>query len=349
MSKCSKCNIMKIAFIVNTEYHLILSLGVIQKYFPQDNICIYQVSPIGGKRLATIDTSSMGCRYELVRYDYDHPNHELKRRIDEIINFKPDMLFLYLEEKSWFTYMFSKLHKAGTKIVLMPDGMKVYMFKNIKAFKTIFRSSVKFALSNARIGIPFPIAVEAPYYASNKYIDEVWVEYPEYYNNRTKKSVVSFSLPTTKEYVNLLNRVFKFSMTADEELYLNSHPILLLDSPFSQESYYEYMVSLLRQIHNKYPSSPILIKQHPLASEQAKQYYGALGNVTYLNMSYPAELYIANARNATIVSMYSTAMLFYNPTCRYYWIGNCFKSIKTVPEIINPTQHIQVVSTIDEI
>lgn len=341
---------MNAVFCVSTEYHLLVTLGIVNKYYskPDDKVVIYRISPNNGKRLTSINSSATKCQYKQILYDYEHPTKDLKDKIKELICEKPDVFFVFLEERSWFTYLFSKLHKLGTKIVLLPDGMKVYMHQKSSRV-TSFKNDIKYFISNIRIGVPFPIAKHPRLYADNKYIDEVWMEYPEQYENKSKKIVKQYSLPSNIEFLDELNQVFGYSMNEEEKKLMKNGPILFLDSPFSDEPYFQRTLELICQIREKYPNRNLLLKQHPLASKKAKEFYDQLGDVTYLNSKFPAELYIANMQNAIIVSMYSTAMLFCNPSCQYFWIGNCYKETLRIPELHNPTPFIHVVSSIDEI
>ena len=57
-------------------------------------------------------------------------------------------------------------------------------------------------------------------------------------------------------------------------------------------------------------------------------------------------------KDTCIISGYSTALLINNPTCRLYGTYKLLGSggrLFTQVQIVNPTEHIKEVSTIDEI
>ena len=343
-----------IVFLVNTEYHVLLSLGIICRYFPNDyHIVIYRHSPVAGKRLNHLSFSGTGIEYRELISDYAHPNNDIWKLLDEIVDRQPQQFFFFNEyRKDWANYLFAKLHEKGTKIILGPDGMKVYGNKPIPV-KTMLKNATKtflFALrshtSPTKVG-PYFIR----HYASSKYIDEVWMECPEYYKNFSKKKVVEFHLPSPDDnnYLCLLNSVFMVKL--DDVSPLKDKVILFLDSPIRKDCYLPQTVNILKTVRQKYPDRRLLVKPHQLSTPKALKTYQTLSNVSIIESRYPAELYIANAIDAIVISLISTSLLFYNPNCRYYWTYPLFEELYNdwYKDISNPTKHIKVVTDASQI
>jgi len=334
-----------IVFMVNTEYHLLLSVGIIQQYFNSGyKLLIYRVSPKDGTRLNNVCFNSSDIIYKQIIYDYRHPQIHLKVHLNEIIDVHPDIFFFFLENKFWMGYFFSRLHKKGTKIILGPDGMKAYSDYTVPLL-SIVKNTFKGFVYSIESKIFFPPFVERCY-ATSKYIDEVWVDNKEKFKNRTNKKVIEFIIPHDESYVADLNKIFM--VKKEDFLLMKEKTILFLDSPFSSEPYYDKTIHILKELQNKYTDRKLAIKLHQLSSNKARKKYRSISGVFFVESQYPAELYIANAKDCIVVSLISTSLLFYNPCCRYYWIYPMFKQIVDYSNIKNPTKHIKVVESIAE-
>lgn len=336
----------RVVFMVNTEYHLLMSLGIIRKYYKKGhNIYIYRVSPINGTRLNRINLCDSDILYKEILYDYSHPNYNLKEKINELIELKPEVFFFFLENKFWMNYLFSKMHKNGTKIILAPDGMKAYNDKKVAFVKVV--KSYLLGLINSFESRIFYLPFVEKYYATSRYIDEIWVENSSKFKNRTNKKVFEFIIPYDESFIAELNKVFKINN--DDFGIMNKKTILFLDSSFSSESYFNNTVNILKELQKKYPDRTLIIKLHQLSSCSAKQRYESISGAIFVESHYPAELYIANAKDSLVVSLISTSLLFYNPCCRYFWIYPMFKNIADYSKILNPTKHIKVANNISEL
>ena len=337
-----------IVYMVNTEYHLYVTIGIICKYYSENyNNIIYRVSPIGGKRLNNINLRGVkNTTYKEILYNYSKPDKKLKEKLDELIAIRPDKFFFYLENKFWLNYLLKKLHKSGTKIILGPDGMKAYNDKYNSIWK-IKKSIIRnlFLSLKCRLWGVWPLIER--YYATSKYIDEVWVENLPLYKNRTNKVARAFSMPQDMIFFTLLNKVF--CAKEDDFLPLKGQTILFIDSPIIKKEYIEKTIDILSAFQSAHPDRRLLIKMHQLSSATAKQTYSDKLNVEYLDSNYPAELYIANAENAIIISLVSTSLLFYNPNCKYYWTYQLYGDMFDYSKLKNPTHHIKTISQLSGI
>lgn len=339
----------KNVFIVNTEYHLVLTLGIIQQYFSigYDNI-VCRVSPIKRSRLNNLDFEGTGIEYYEIIYDYQNPTKELKYNLQHIIDLKPSTLFVYLENKFWMNYLFSKLHQMGTRIILGPDGMKAYNNKGYKSMQDNLRYFMKGLYHSAKTHLLTTWPHVEKTYASSKYIDDVWVEQPDFYSNTSNKNVIKFQYTIDESFVELLNHVFCVN-ERDLSVIRHEPSILFLDTVFQSDEYYERTFKILEKFRAKYPELKLLVKYHPLSKTSAKEIYSKIPNTVELNSDYPAEIYIAAAKESIIVSLVSTSELFYNPNCNYIWLYKLYEDLYDYKSLVNPTKYIRVVGSIEEI
>lgn len=336
-------------YIVNTEYHLILTLGIIQQYFSKDcNNIIVRVSPIGGSRLNNLNFQDTGLEYHEIIYDYLKPSSDLKEELQYIVSLKPDKLFFFLENKFWLNYLFSKLRKTGTTIILAPDGMKAYANKNYCTTRQRIKMFIAGVKNSIRAGLFPTLPFVEKNYATSKYIDEVWVEYPKHYNNITRKKVVEFHYTIDECFVNLLMKVFN-AKDGDFEIIRKEPVVLFLDSSYKTKEYYDRTLNLLNYLKGQCPNRKLLVKYHPLSSKDAKKAFSSIQSIIEVNPSYPAELYLASAKDAIVVSMVSTSELFHNPNCKYFWIYKLYFDMYDYNTLQNPTNYIRVVDNINQI
>lgn len=334
-----------VAFLVGTEYHLILTIGFIQKHFnnQDDKVSIYRISPVNSKRLNRLD------RDELVRYnykelfvDYLKSGYSLKDFLDAIINSRPTHFFFFLEDQFWIEYLISKLHKNNCKIILAQDGIKPYNDRT-RPFKERFLDKLRYIKYSFKHHLNYPIGTPENHYATSKRIDEVWLEHPDYYVNHTNKQVKQFALPVDNGFVESLNKVFGFN-SADYP-YLKEETIVYFDSNEAYPEFLKKNVWLMSQLKEKHPDRKLLIKLHPSAVGKREDVYNTIGDVVYLDSKYPAELFMANCNDAIFVSLFSTAMFYYNDKCKYYWVYPLYQDIFNSSGMKVPCDHIQIIET----
>lgn len=338
-------------FLVVTEYQLIMSLRIIRQYFSQGyNNVVIRLSPLERSRLNNLNFENTGLEYHEIIYDYKNPTIELKKQLQYIIDLKPEKFFFFLEGKFWMNYLFSKLHKQGTRIILGPDGMKTYNDHGLLSIKQRTRSLMYGMLYSAKTGLLSTWPHVEKTYATSKYIDEVWVEYPNFYNNKTHKRVIEFHTTIDDSFVKLLFQVFCVK-EKDMDVIRQAPSIIFFDSSFNSDDYYKRTCEILEAIQSKHPGMNVFVKYHPLSKKNAHNVFSKMKNIYELNSDYPAELYIASSKNAIVVSMVSTCELFFNPSCDYYWIYNLYqeKYSNKYRNLSNPTDYINVVNFLDEI
>lgn len=331
----------KVAFLIGTEYHLIVSLDIINKFYKENyEIKIFRDYPDHSKRLKYVSVGGDNIDYKEIKYNEANPSPIVKKNLDEIIEFAPEIFYFFLEIHPYLNYLLYGLHRKHTKIVLAPDGLKVYNNYKISAKKRLlsFIRGIRFCY-NARLLKKIPFVEKK--YATSKYIDEIWAESPELILSCNEKKIVPYSVGYTKAFINSLNTVFGFDKINNS---IEDGSILYLDTPLKNEEYFEITLELLRSIRDRYRNRKIYVKLHQHSDDKAKDYYSSIDNLFFLVSDYPAELYIANSSNLLLYSMISASFLFYNPSCKYYWLYPLYGNILDLSRFVCPVDYINIIS-----
>lgn len=337
-----------IAFLVGTEYHLILTMGFIHKYYnePEDYVTIYRVSPVNSTRLNRLDRKELEqYNYKELFVDFTCSGDTLKHFLDGIINSHPTHFVFFLEDMFWIEYLISGLRKKKCKVILAQDGIKPYNDMT-RPFKERFLDKLRYIKYSCKHHLFLPFGTPENHYATSKSIEEVWLEHPEHYVNHTKKRIIQFKLPEDEEFIIRLNGVFGFN--SNNYPYLKEKTIVYFDS---NEAYPEFLnrnVWLMSQLKKQHPDRKLLVKLHPAAVGKREEIYNTIGDVVYLDSKYPAELFMANCNDAIFVSLFSTSMFYYNNKCKYYWVYPLYNDIFNIKGLNLPCDHISTIKTTEE-
>ena len=73
--------------------------------------------------------------------------------------------------------------------------------------------------------------------------------------------------------------------------------------------------------------------------------------VEIIKVVFPVELLLLNLKRAIVISSHSASFFVKNPNCKYYWIHRLYSPTKVMSQltIVNPTEHIVEVDSIDDI
>jgi hypothetical protein len=264
----------------------------------------------------------------------------MKSYLDGIVRLEPEITVVFDDANYWTSYFLRQLNRNGCRICLAPDGANVYFPNKLPPLTIIkrFFQSALYRYTHLLIPpyIPF---VHHGYYAFNKYIDEIWAEYPEYTENRKNRYCREMKILNTSFIIQTVNGIFNFK--GFPEGMKNDRVIIFFDAPL-EDSVIDISVKMLKKLQNKNPSYPIYVKLHPSSSNNTSKKYDAILGVKYLPMDYPAELYIQNISNSILISVISTVML-----C--YWIYPMTGGVFLGDHHCNPTSYIKEVKQFDEI
>lgn len=265
--------------------------------------------------------------------------------VNHIKEINPERFFFFQENCSETLFLINKLHKTDIIISLLQDGTKPYHhYKKKRLLYCILRDTLqdyKEMFKRKQVAL---IGFHNNYkYAFSKEVDEVWLTYPEKYNNRTKKKLVQ--LPYySQESINFCNQLFGFKVNFDVE------SILYLGQAWKR-IYWEREKEIFDYLLQKYPNKKIIYKSHPNSEPEQLDLYKEYENIVIIKDIIPAELYVLTMKNTIILSAASTSMFVANASCKFYYtyklynFGNIFTQI----DIGNPTDYIVNIDDMSEI
>jgi hypothetical protein len=298
--------IKKNLFITFTPYQFISAYNLCKENYQADefvNIIYFFKSNKSGYEISLKFEDFNG---EIIRFDDES-------WLDLIMSLKDQVFcrFFFFQENSIYNkYLAYHLKKKGTIICLGPDGTKPYGIFNkkheiISILKDTWRD-YKLLKSN---GLMLNVLMWSKYYryGSFKYLDEVWLQYPELFDakkNKTKGKIVK--LPElNSENITKLSKAFKFDCKLNEK----ERIILYFNQPFFSVPLIDKEFEILEEISNSFPHKKINIKLHPGTNPSVKD--KMLGK-SYLNViedKMPAEFYLKEVSNSIVLTGWSAALM----------------------------------------
>ena len=304
-----------ILFSINTEFHVLVITSLIKQYYNDSS-----------KYRVTI----------LVQVNSDG------KRFKEQLNFNllnANIIMLHIDNEGV---------KYGTTICAAPEGTKPY----ITISKGAYPSRIRATLINYKFLLLQRLWINRINIVSNKNgflkdTDEVWISYPEKYQNKTHKKVVEINLFSSIEQVEIASKIFNFNKK--KEMPDTEGVIFYLNQWYSEFKVYDYEIEMLEFILNKYPDKKIYIKLHPNTHNSQIEKFEKMPRIVLNRSTIPAEIFILNLRNSIVFSLWSASLLINNDTCKFYWLNKLPKVIKLIGwfSIINPTNHIKEIENIN--
>lgn len=245
---------------------------------------------------------------------------------------------------------FLKKNDYGGTIELFQDGLKPY--NPMKGLSLgMIKEDIKVWNWLKNNGLfefkPFKIFITKKYAYLDE-IDVVHLTFPESYHNWNKKKLIKIDFVSHEALKKTLEKVFCWKNDILEQ---NANIIFFMSQPMHHDAHVE--IDFLKGISEKL-NRKLVIKLHPLTSAlHERVYIEKLVGVQLIKSEMPAELFIMNLQNSTIVSLNSTSMFYNTPTNKYFYVSNLFSEkinrLKRYAFKNSPSEHITMVNNIDEI
>jgi hypothetical protein len=348
----------KIGYLIHTEYHLLLSIDDAQKKYSDSSK--YDVSFIliryakfnRLKQVLNFDTLP----FEVIIMDFDlnldlKLSNEEKNNLDNLLKIKFSSFIFFQEQDPLVIIMINKYVESNTNIYLYQDGLKPYVMNAMKFSVGLVLHDIKQNLWIKKNGYPIKnyfSFINCKKYAHLRGINKLFLTFPKSYDNWNNLKLESLTTAFNEQFTNILKRVFEWkdSLLSDKE-----GVIFFMNQPMHDDGSFE--VSVLKKLKEKYPKSKIYIKYHPLTSQIKINNYKELDNVVIIDSKIPAELFISQLKNSIILSICSTSMFINNEDCKFYWFSEIHENNNVARlkryNIINPTNHVISVKSVDEI
>ena len=340
-----------ILFIANTEGHLLtISSLVFERFNAATGYQPYilQVGKTGTARFKNETAKELlSDKY----FEIDPASLTVKEEIKEILSTNFVNVFIFLEQLSINVYLSNYFKKRGSIICLAPDGNKPYFTVDRMAL----RSRVMQTIATYKYLFARGLKYYRPYFLSWNYarlnpVDEVWVTFPERFDNVRKKKLVGFQLLPNKEITKKVIAFFKLNIS--ESLEETNNIIFYANNILYRKEAYDVEIDAMRKIRQKFPATAFYVKYHPSTPDYQVQQFNKLGLICFCN-SKPAELYIASLTNSVVAGFWSASLMIDNPACKFYWLHNYLvkegKMITDLVNLVNPSEHIIDIDNPDDI
>lgn len=346
----------KIFFIIHTEYHMMVALTLIADFYSDENlydIDIFQIERKGSTRFNFDKNTKLksNVRYQVINYNkykatFKDSNESF---LEYILNSDYDIFIMFNHHIDLQVYIAKYLYKKGVEIHLAPDGAKVYAKSKFTPRWSFLMTLeyLKFIRSNK---LPFNFYFPTLKYANLKEIKKIYIQFPDAYENASKKEIIKFNA-LKSEAAKELNLDF-FNFSVPNELVKDEKVIMYINQPIRQDLILDFEIELLQKLNQKFHDYSLIIKFHPLTSKNQIVKFKSLDNVTLISKTFPAELYIASLNNSIVLSFWSTACLINNEKTRVYWLNKLLERKNMLfnnTKIINPTKHIKSIVAFEDI
>ncbi len=345
----------RIVFLIHTEYHLLVTASIVSDKFPRDKFEIVIIQNASSRRFnLEIDTRVLADEYIIIDENGNLKNKtqsSLSQIISRVVATPTKYFIGFLEQSPLFVLFSRKCKRNKIITVLAPDGSKPYARITKMALPSRIRKTIdnnKF-FKHAKLNFR-SLRLISWDYARNKDIMEVWVTAEQWYENRTKKTVLPISILEGEQSILLANSLFQFDIY--KKPIPSARVLFYMNQPFVDSSLSQGEQDILKNILDNVTGHQLVIKLHPLTTRKQIEFYRTLNDLVIIEDTYPSELYMANLSDSIFISFWSSSLFSYYKTNRYYWLyklleqnGNMLHWLK----IFNPTDHIKVVNSLNEV
>lgn len=272
-----------------------------------------------------------------------------KEIVNMVLNEKPNHFYFFQAINPVNVFLGHILSKKGVEVSLGPDGYIAYSKFNKKhkllSFLRDTFTQNKYLIKNNLLTntiIPFDFYS----FGNHKFINNIWLTHPEQYIHKSKNRVNICKLPNFSEKT---LKFIKDSYGFEEEIPLEN-VIYFFNQPFWGDLI-QIEIDFLEQIINKFPEKEIIIKLHPLTSQDVIKKYKKFKTVKLIESSIPAEVILLNLKNCIVFSGWSTVLITENKSCNYYFNYPVYK--KEDDKILNQIEitalnHINFINSVEE-
>jgi hypothetical protein len=336
-------------FLLGTEYHLLLTLSIIEAKFSGPDY--HNLLVVVGKRLTAMDVDKLPANIEVMAFDFDKDPDGKANADKKILALKPAHIFVFHTYRPLEVYLLSSV-PTTTGRHLVQDGSVFYT----RVEKNMFFTQIKntWALhkmlrnKGVRLGKIVPVRKSIK---QSQLIDDIWLTNPEIYVEAPgkPKPKVYFKLFPFDETRHQYSTYFKAE--GDSKIGPFEDYLMFLPPHLREDNQMQKCVELLKELIAKLGKRNLLIKIHPNSSQKQLDFFKKeFGDVVIKN-HIPAELYFANASDTIIVAAASTSLFYYNPLCTYFALIRFFQNIGLYPDWkhVNLPEHVVKVNELNAI
>ena len=342
-----------VIFQIATEFHYMVSLSIISKYYNEEDYKYYFI--------IRVDNEGNRGRLKNVIFKNNHNIIAIRYSLEKN-QFYPDVLKLidFVNEESFkdyigfhafdplYIYLSYLLKKKGTRVSLAPDGLGAY----VKYREMTIGSRTRLTYYAYRF-----------FFIHHLYYPKLYFCNYRFGYNGKPDNLFSFSIknPFAKKAVNVSKIEIRIDKDNIDDL-TQSFPIpeippietnnIILIIHAGYPEFDLFVKKLIEYIKAHEPDKFIIYKLHPNYIKESFNQFKGIKNFVFINKAFPVELLIYRLSNSIIISSHSTSMLYNNAKCTYYWAYPILENMNIITnkiQIFNPTSHIRIIHSFDEI
>lgn len=325
---------MKILFIINTEFHLFVSL---QLYYTihRNNDVKFVIIKNSRRFKSTYDLPVENIIIENL--------FELKQKVDyksivEKIDEKFDMVYLFQDADYINNIMISFLkEKYNSKMILVQDGFCAY--EQGYTARKMFNKYIKISYYKLFLGVKYLKFVIK--WGKHKYIDEYLLTCPDKLYFKTNKIKRELLLESNNDFTNEISKIFK-NENILQKIDSNKKYIFYLSQSLSLD-YCLKEIEIFKLIKKSISNSnyKFLVKLHPAGVFAETIEFCKNNDIEVIKEPVPAEMIFSKLANSIIITAFSSASLFKVKSNDYLWI---YPLITNYKKLKIPVEYIRVVN-----
>lgn len=298
-------------FFVNTEYHLFVTLLLIEKWSLMKSEYL----------IIIIKSKNRFNDCELNEQPFIIINNELNIKMKKYSVYDLQVSAFYQHAEAYFfldteylnCYYIRYLKNKGYRIILVQDGMNAYwIVDDFRYFKALFRNYFHYLYLHYIHGLKnlyFNVQ-----WGGSEYVDEIYVTHPELLTQNSK--IRKLDLRHSELSLKSLWAVFNFSnvKTHDREVLYISQGFVDQKQVEIEKNHVQFLSNYLLSLNKS-----LLVKVHPSIALINYDWFSTLSNVELIKQNYPVELLINDMRNSFIISPFSAANLYFVESNKYFW------------------------------
>jgi hypothetical protein len=345
-----------ILFFIHNEYHVFVIISLIKEYYSdlsKYNVTVlHQINPNDNRFEFEIKWEELGVEVITIKASKLEINKgEIVPKLELILQKDYYKYISFLEGSPINWYLAEKLKYNGTIISVAPEGTKPYITISKAALYSRFRATFENYQYLRKNTLPLnSLNLISNKNGSLKQTDEVLINHPEFYQNRTHKKVVPVRIHEEKSHLQLASKMFGFNIL--DHFKQVDGILLYLNHWVVEFKIYDLEIEILQRLKILYPEKEIYIKLHPNTHKFQLERLKKIEGISLFYSTIPAEIFIGNIKNSIVFSFWSASLLINNPTCKFYWLYSMIAKNNIKMKwfsIVNPTQHINSVEEIKNI
>jgi hypothetical protein len=345
-----------ILFYIHNEYHVFIITSLVKEYYfdlsKYKVTVLHQIDPASNRFKFDLNWNELGVELLTINASKLEINrNEVIPKIDKILDKTYYKYISFLEHAPLNWYLAERMKKRGAIISVAPEGTKPYITISKAALYSRLKATYENYYYLAKIGFSIKsINLVSNKNGTLKHTDEVLINHPAFYRNRTNKKVIPIEIHNDKSHLELASRVFNFNIT---DHFKETEGILLyLNHWVIEHKIYDVEIEMLKSLKEIYSDREIYIKLHPNTHDFQLERLKKIQGITLFYSTIPAEIFISNIRNSIIFSFWSASLLIDNPSCKFYWMYPMLEKENVKMKwfsVVNPTKHIKSADNIEMI